>query len=351
MDYFNRLAKNSYVTVAPDVPSPTCGATQFRWSMHVSLPFPLPSRNCATPTVGDSKVLYDLSIHNHFDRVLIAQKAPGAWPRITLIPKNQPSPPSDAGHSVLREHLQSTAVLIERRLYGSPKEAFEGAANKVIACLEFLADYLAGYQRAAPYLVSWQVYPISRFDVGVIYHGVDHLCPTTGRQELVASALTINLARQLNHPLCYFDPPNSSLQASPVDLSNELLAEGQFSLARSLPRSAVINSYQAMETLANTVFKTKKTAQLVALGTPESDAERTSEQERKTHRTEASFLLHRGLDAACGRSLYKEDQKKYVAMLELQKLRNEVAHAGYKPSPTEAEAAHLLCCKVVEGVR
>src|SRR5438874_861468 len=71
------------------------------------------------------------------------------------------------------------------------------------------------------------------------------------------------------------------------------------------PRSAVINSYQAAETLANVVFKNLKKAQLLGAGSAEQDAETTAEQERNQHRTEASFLLHRGLDASCGRSLFK----------------------------------------------
>src|SRR5207248_3598781 len=158
----------------PDTPLPTCGATQFRWWMHVSLPFPLPSRDCVNPMAADPQALYELSIHNHLDRVLVVPKAPGGWPRIALLHKTQPAPPAGDGHSVIRENLQSTAILIERKLYASPNEAFADAANKVIAGIQLLAEYLAAYQQAAPYLVSWQVYPISRFDVGAVYHGVDH---------------------------------------------------------------------------------------------------------------------------------------------------------------------------------
>jgi hypothetical protein len=91
-----------------------------------------------------------------------------------------------------------------------------------------------------------------------------------------------------------------------------------------------------------------KKAQLLAAGSTDADAESTAEQERKQHRTEASFLLHRGLDAACGRSLFKEDQRKYDGILQLQDLRNQVAHRGYKPASTEAENGHLLCCEVVQ---
>lgn len=133
MELLNRLAKNSYVTLTPDTPLPICRATQFRWLMHVSLAFPLPSRDCANPTATDPRALYELSIHNHFDRLLIVPKAPGGWPRITLLHKNEPAPPVDDEHTIVRERLQSTAILIERKLYASPNEAFADAANKVIA--------------------------------------------------------------------------------------------------------------------------------------------------------------------------------------------------------------------------
>ncbi len=135
---------------------------------------------------------------------------------------------------------------------------------------------------------------------------------------------------------------------SPADLSNELLAEAQLSLARNLTRTAVINSYQAVETLANVVFKQMRKLQLLAQGMSEGDAEKTAEDERKKLRTDASFLLHRGLKAACGHSLCDEDKQKYDEILKLKELRHQVAHAGYKPSGTEAEAGHVLSCEVLQ---
>jgi len=121
-------------------------------------------------------------------------KSQPSWPRVILFQKDKDPPtPPDSDLSYIREKLQSTALLVEREEYGSPNEAFSGAGNKVIACFEILADYLAAYQRNAPYLVSWQIYPISRFDVGAVYHTVDHFCPKAGHRELVASALTFTL--------------------------------------------------------------------------------------------------------------------------------------------------------------
>jgi len=169
-----------------------------------------------------------------------------------------------------------------------------------------------------------------------------------GHRELVASALTINLARQLNHPLCFIPPPDMSDSRSPADLSNELLAEAQFALARSLTRPAVINSYQAVETLANAVFKDKRKLQLLATGMPEADADKAAEGERKEHRTKAWFLLHRGLKEACGRSLWDEEKTKYDQFLKFQELRNQVAHAGYKPFASQADLGHVLCCEVLQ---
>jgi hypothetical protein len=131
-------------------------------------------------------------------------------------------------------------------------------------------------------------------------------------------------------------------------LSNELLAEAQLLLFRGLRRLAVINSYQAVESLANIVFKEKKVAQLMAAGKPQADAEREAERERGLNRTRIAHLVHNGLLAACKRSLHNVSKEKYDNLLTLKQLRNKVAHAGTRPTPEEAEAAHLLCCEVVQ---
>jgi hypothetical protein len=117
---------------------------------------------------------------------------------------------------------------------------------------------------------------------------------------------------------------------------------------RGLFRSAVINCYQAVESLANDVFKLKRLAKLVAGGKSQPDAEAQAEIDRMQHRVDIKFLVHHGLLEACGNSLCIENKKTYDDLLALNQLRHKVAHAGKKPSQSEAEAAHLLCCEVVQ---
>jgi hypothetical protein len=109
----------------------------------------------------------------------------------------------------------------------------------------------------------------------------------------------------------------------------------------------VINSYQAVESLANVVYARKQIEKLVAQGSSQEDAEAETEKLRRKHRVGIKFLVHYGLFDACARSRSCEEKQLYDAVCELNKLRHAVAHAGRKPSATEAEAAHVLCCQVV----
>jgi hypothetical protein len=199
-----------------------------------------------------------------------------------------------------------------------------------------------------PYLASWQIYPLSQFDVGLVYQGVEHFCPPKEIWDPYQTGLTINIARQLHEPLSLVRFPHGAGTTTPADLSNELLAEAQVSLFRGLYRSAVLNSYQAVESLANVVFKAKQTAKLITGGLAQAIAEAEAEKVRFKHRVDIKFLVHHGLFEACSHSLCNEHKGKYDDLCELNKLRHKVAHAGEKPSPSEAEAAHLLCCEVVQ---
>ncbi|MGC1272992.1 MAG: hypothetical protein WBC44_04750, partial [Planctomycetaceae bacterium] len=188
---------------------------------------------------------------------------------------------------------------------------------------------------------------LSGFDGGS-YHTVEHFCPPKVRWDHYQTGITINMARQLHQPLNHIEFPQDTLPASAADLSNELLAEAQVSLFRGLTRSAVINSYQAVESLANVVFKAAKAGQLVREGLPNADAEAEAENIRVKHRVDIRFLIHEGLRTASGRSYCAEHKAKYDALYTLNKLRHQVAHAGRKPSRTEAENAHLLCCEAIQ---
>jgi hypothetical protein len=347
--YVNRLAKSSFVTLAPSgAPAPACGATRFRWGMHVSLPFPLPSRVCIHRVASTIAGEFDFSLHNGLDRLFLQSKQPGSLPQVSLIPRGQAPPPSTETLVVVRDGLQSVAAYVEKSEAVSQDDAFKGADQKIKACFQHLSDFLAAFQSSAPYLASWQVYPISQFDVGCAFHVVEHLCPTSGRWEHLASGMTFNLARQLQQPLCHLDAPAENRPALPSDLSNELLAEAQLLVFRGLTRLAVINSYQAVESLANVVFKQARTTQLLAAGRTASDAEHQAEDDRKANRTRIQYLVHTGLQPARGRSLCSESKEKYDQLLALQKVRNQVVHAGLRPSVDQAESGHLVCCEVVQ---
>jgi hypothetical protein len=117
------------------------------------------------------------------------------------------------------------------------------------------------------------------------------------------------------------------------------------SVYRGMYRLAVLNSYTAVESLANAVFTITKTGFLRANNVPKEVAETLVEEERERHKTEPNFLLHRGVKSACGRSLLDEDKKTYDELVNLQKMRHRVAHTGYKPTQDEARHGHRVCCE------
>jgi hypothetical protein len=210
-----------------------------------------------------------------------------------------------------------------------------------------LSETLSRIQRSIPYLVSWQVFPLSQFDVGLVYHSVAHFCQTPGRWIPIATGLLINVARQLHKPLCRLELDGVVTSHPSLELSHELLAEAQVAFFRGLLRTTVLNSYQAVESFANHIFKEKKTAALIAEGKSATAAEDEAEQLRKQKRLDIKFLTNHGLKAASGDSLLQHNQKIHEALCELKELRNQVAHAGRKPVQNEAEDGYALCCDVM----
>lgn len=249
--------------------------------------------------------------------------------------------------SFAREALQSVVIFEDMTDYPSGDAAFDGAETKISKCCEWLANFLSACQRAAPYLTSWLVYPVSLFDVGTVYHDVTAYCTNHKQRHQVVSAMAISLGRQLQNPAFVMDVPEAIDSSLPLDAANELLAESLMSLYRGMPRLAVLNAYTAVESLANVVFAGTKVAMLVGHNVPREVPEKLVEEERERHRTEPQFLFHRGIKDASGRSLMDEDKSQYDALLRLQKMRHRVAHTGYKPTQDEAREAHRVCCEAV----
>ncbi len=239
-----RVAKNSYVTVAPQQSPPACGSSQFRWWFHIALPFTLPSRRCVQQTVELEGTSYNFSIHNHLDRFVQFPDAQPTWPSVHLISRSDQLPQAKPGWRHVRETLQSVACFEEVTDYIQPDLAYADAGEKVRVAFAFLSEHLAMLQRQMPYLTSWQLYPISQFEVGLVYHGLRHFCPRTNRWEYLATGVTINLARQLHQPLCLVEFQGTPVTTSAADLSNELLAEAQVALLPRRERYSLINMRQ-----------------------------------------------------------------------------------------------------------
>lgn len=344
------LERSPLVTIKPRMGPPRPHLTDFRWGMHLSLPYPFPAKECVKQTLSVHGKPYAFGIHNHFNRVIKTIRNGSSGPvyfSVVLEDKRKPAESYADCVSFARESLQSVVIFEELTDYASGDAAFDGAEHKIGECCEWLSGFLAACQRAAPYLTSWLVYPVSLFDVGTVYHEVTGFCSNHGARHALASAVAISMGRQLQNPAFVMDLPTSIEGSSPLDAANELLAESQMSMYRGMPRLAVLNAYTAVESLANVVFVSRKVAMLLGHNVPKEVADQLVEEERERHRTEPQFLFNRGIKDASGRSLMEDDKNLYDALLQLQKLRHRVAHTGHKPTADEARDAHRVCCEAV----
>jgi hypothetical protein len=343
--------RNSMVTITPGLERASLPFKKYRWRVHISLPFPFPSRTCVHLNPAISGTPYHFEIHNHFNRVIGTIEAGDSGPvyfKAFLEDKRQQRESYPGFVSIAREALQSVAIFTEEVEHASPAEAYKDAAGKIIKCFDYLGGFLSACQRATPYLAAWLVYPISMFDCGTVYHELFGYCESHQRWEFISSSISISMGRQLQHPAFFIDVPEQTETTSPLDATNELLAESLMSLHRGMTRLAVLNAYTAVESFANVVFTRTKVALLMSKNVPEDYATEIVEDERKRHRTEGNFLYHRGIKTASGRSLMEEDKKQYDYLLKLQELRHKVAHTGYKPTIEEARDAQGICSEAVQ---
>jgi hypothetical protein len=344
------LEHSALVTIKPGVGPPPANLTSFHWRMYFSLPYPFPAKECVKRTLTILDKPFSFEIHNHYNRVIKTLRQGDTGPvyfSAVLEDKRQPAESYTDCASFAREALQSVVIFEEMTDYPSGDAAFDGAEAKISKCCEWLSTFLSACQRAAPYLTSWLVYPVSLFDVGTVYHDVSAYCSSHRQRHLVMSGVAISLGRQLQIPAFVMDVPESVDGSTPLDAANELLAESLMSLYRGMPRLTVLNAYTAVESLANVVFTATKVAMLLGHNVPREVAEKLVEEERERHRTEPQFLFNKGIKDASGRSLMDEDKEQYDALLRLQKMRHRVAHTGYKPTLDEAREAHKVCCEAV----
>jgi len=338
------LERNALVTISPKYNHGAGTAGIFRWSMNVSLPFPFPIAKCVDQDVDIENRRYRFGIHNHFDRLLVSPKGSNAWFKTQLIHKTQPPaiPEDCISH---RETLQAVATFAEHQTYSSGDEAFASAEKKINQCMDYLGRFLSKCQQRTPYLTGWLIYPFSVFEVGTIYHEVTHQLP--GQDwHLCASSVAMSLARNLQAPLFVMEEHDQELDQL-IESTNELLAEALVSLMRGTTRLTILNSYGAVENLAQIILVKARASNLRSEGVPDAVADRIAEDALARKKLDAPELFHRSMKLETRRSLCDENKTEYDALLELQKIRNDVAHRGYRPTPDQARKGHRTACEVV----
>jgi hypothetical protein len=337
------LERNALVTISPVYDHGALAGGEYRWSMNVSLPFPFPAVKCVDEIVEIGSRPYRFGIHNHFDRLIFGSKKTKGWFRSRLVGKTE-TPQIPGEFFSQRETLQAVATFSEQRTFSAGNDAFADAAKKITDCMEFLGEFLSKCQRRAPYLATWLVYPISAFEVGTIYHDVLHKLPDQG-WHLCASSIAMSLSRHLQVPLFVLTDLKENLDPI-VELTNELLAEALLSVMRGTTRLTVLNSYSAVENLAKTVLVKQRASNLKSRGTPDAVADELANEVLAQKKMDSSYLFHSQMKKETGRSLHEEKQKEYDALLHLQRIRNDVAHFGYRPTADEGRNGHRTACEV-----
>jgi hypothetical protein len=337
------LERNALVTITPKYNHAEGTAGLFRWNMNVSLPFPFPVAKCVDQDVDIDGCRYRFGIHNHFDRVFFSSKNGKGWFKTQLIHKTA-SPPLPDDCVCHRETLQAVATFSEHQTYLSGNEAFGDAASKISQCMEYLGRFLSKCQQRAPYLAGWLIYPVSAFEVGTIYHDVTHQLPGQN-WHACASSVAMSVARNLQVPLFVMEKLDEEVDGV-VEGTNELLAEAMVSLMRGTTRLTVLNSYGAVENLAQTILVKARAANLRVEGVPDAVAIRLAEDALARKKLDANELYHSVMRAETGRSLHDEKKPEYDALLGLQKIRHDVAHRGYRPTADQARGGHRTACEV-----
>lgn len=341
------IERHSLVTISPNYAHDENAGGDYKWRMNVSLPFPFPARKCVKQELQLEPGIFRFGIHNHFDRIFAVPKLGKAIPKVHLVEKSFQGPISDQVVA-RREILQSVAVFEQSEVFADRNAAFAGAAKKIKACTEYLSIFLGKCQKAAPFLTAWMVYPFSPFEVGTIFHEVLHRCPDAEEWHMCASTIAMSMARHLQRPLFYIDLPNDDPD-DVLSVTHELLAESQMALFRGIPRSSVLSAYGAVELFARHVLSKKCVERLESLGTPRSVAEEiATERIPDQKKVDYSFLFHGQMKKESGRSLFDERKQAYDDLGAFQKVRNRVAHHGYRPSEDEARAGHRTCCEVAQ---
>src|SRR5262249_60798527 len=118
---------DSVITMYPKDNEVPPNLTKFRWNMQVPLPYPFPSRNCICRDARITGVLFEFSIHNHFNRVVQNIRDPASGMNCSrAFWENQQHPPEanpPGCFSVFRQPVRSVVFFDGTTDYSSPTEA------------------------------------------------------------------------------------------------------------------------------------------------------------------------------------------------------------------------------------
>lgn len=318
---------------------------RFQWRTHFPLPFPFPARKCIRFIVQIDGNDFEFSIHDHLDRLHMRCVAPAGASFVVLCEKSKKVPERDMW-TMKREPLKSVAQFILLREFETGIEAMDFGNKLSDQCLMVLSRYLRQCQIAAPFECGHLVFPICRYDVGTEYPSVYRIVVATREATVCATTFSSSIARGIGEPAFYMEPPSIDGGAEAIVIASyDLLAEATFAIHRGIFRTAVMNSYNAAELLANKVYQ--KLTQQKCDANPEGPLlSRMLERDRKHNRTQAKFLLHEGIKNVSGRSLHDDERSLYERALAVQQMRHAATHEGTVPTEESAREAYEVCCKV-----
>ncbi len=346
------ITPHALATVSPSLKGyrPPCGSDHWRWVAYFGMPFPLPVRGALAWDVGNCLASFRCELSNDLSSVTFCCQ--GGLPERLFAKKGHSRPELERQVRQFSQRAQilqvdtppSLAVIRSVTEYPSANESLAGAEGNFRLCLDSINNVLRALRGRLPLALAWFVRPLRMIDIGAAYHTVEHLCPSAGegRWRSVGFYPIMSIPASLAAPLLPLDMDelDSDTLAQPQQeqpLDEQLLEESVESLFDGQNRLAVLSAVTAVELMANKYFATVAAQAKLRRGRSPTEAVEEAEIERKKHRTELHYLLHRGPRCYEAKSLHEDNQKLYDALLSDQEARHGVAHRGERPDYETAE--------------
>jgi hypothetical protein len=356
------ITPRALVVVSPGLEGyrPPCGSGRWRWVAYFGLPFPLPVREALVWVTKTPQASFRCELSNDLSSVTFSSQ--GGLPERLFARKSSPraelekqvSLISHEAHILEVEAPPSSAVIRSVTEYVTASESLKDAEGNFRFCLDSINGVLGTLRTRLPLALAWFVRPLRMIDIAAAYHTAEHLCPSAGegRWRCVGYYPIMSIPASLAAPLLPLsmkDLGSDMLAQSPPQqpLDEQLLEESFESFFDGRNRLAVISAVTAVELMANEYFATVAAQAKLRQGRSQRQAAEEAEVERKNHRTEFRYLLHRGPSRYGAKSLHDADHGLYEGLLRDQQARHGVAHRGDSPS---YEATEELLSRAYAGV-